>query len=496
MKTNLRIFLLAMLVMTLATTTTHAWARPMNDDLGEKVDAYITETMKRFPIPGMAVGIVKGDKVLYLKGYGTANADGDPVTPQTPFMLASVTKTFTALAVQQLAQAGKIDLNAPVQTYIPDFRLNDEHNGATVTVRHLLDHTSGISTIEGTQPSLHSSRATFDSALKQLARYRPDYEPGELYEYSNWNYALLGEVISRTSGQTYVEYMQDNILNPLEMSRASFADYHTLPGVATGNLIVFGIPVPYNEKVAPATRSAGYLSASAEDMTHYLLTYYNHGQYNRHALLNSEGLGWYDAYWNWHTGMPDDISIGFSGGHNSINTNIQLFPFHRVGVVILMNTRLEQLIPGPSANEIAFNLARMSIDYPYEVPSNRVFYGGYAALDLLLVILIVSILWQILRWKGWSIQYRNAQTKKRIILWLGIVLDILLSIGIFILPSVLKTRWNIILFFRPDFSVPLLLIGICLGILGISKIIRSKYKLDNSENSSGQHGKVFISPNL
>jgi CubicO group peptidase (beta-lactamase class C family) len=475
MKTNLRIFLLVMLGMTLvATRTMPVLAHPTSRDLEKEVDAYIQETMKRLPIPGLAVGIVRDDQILYLQGYGTANVDGDPITPQTPFMLASVTKTFTALAVQQLAQAGKIDLDASVQTYISEFRLADEHGGATVTVRHLLEHTSGISTVEGTQPYLQSSKAKFDEALKQLARYRPEHEPGKHYEYSNWNYALLGEVISRASGQPYVGYMQKNVLDPLEMSHASYADHHTLPGVATGNLIVFGIPVPYDEKVASAMISAGYLSASAEEMTHYLIAFLNQGEYHGKSLLTSQGEGWYDMYWNWQSGRPGDLDYSFSGGHNSINTNIQLFSLYKVGVVVLMNTRLENVIPGPTANDIAYNIARMVIQSSYEVPSNRTFYVGYAVLDGFLLMVILNILWQFFHWKGWSTRYRKAGTAKRIAVWLGIFLELLISIGILILPFPLNTRWNILLFFRPDFSIPVLAVSVCLGILGVSKMIRSR----------------------
>lgn len=473
MKINYRIFLFVMLCMTLVTSTTKpVLARPASRDLGNEVDAYIRETMKRFPIPGLAVGIVKNDQVLYLQGYGTANVDGDPVTPQTPFMLASVTKTFTALAVQQLAQAGKIDLDAPVQTYISEFSLADKDGGATVTVRHLLEHTSGISTVEGTQPSLQSSKSTFDKALDHLARYHPEYEPGEHYEYSNWNYALLGEVISRASGQPYVEYMQKNVLDPLEMPHASYADYHSLPGVATGNLIVFGISVPYDEKTPPAMLSAGYLSASADEMTHYLIAFLNQGRYHGKSLLTSQGEGWYDLYWNWQPGRPGDLNYSFSGGHNSINTNIQFFSLHRVGVVVLMNTRLENGIPGPTANDIAYNLARMVVQSPYEVPSNRTFYVGYAVLDCLLLLMIVNILWQVFHLKGWLTGYREAGRAKRIAIWLGISLELLFSIGILFLPLLLDTRWNIVLFFRPDFSVPLFLIGISVGLLGLIKIIQ------------------------
>lgn len=474
MKTNLRIFLLVMFCMTMgATTTAPVLARPASRDLGKEVDAYIQETMRRLPIPGLAVGIVRGDQVLYLQGYGTANVNGDPVTPQTPFMLASVTKTFTALAVQQLAQAGMLEFDAPVQTYISEFRLADEHSGATVTVLHLLEHTSGISTVEGTQPSLQSPKATFYGALKQLARYRSEYEPGEHYEYSNWNYALLGEVIAPASGQSYADYMQKNVLDPLEMSHASYADYHTLPGVATGNLIVFGVSVPYDEKTPPAMLSAGYLSASAEEMTHYLIAFLNQGRYHGKSLIASHSEGWYDMYWNWQPGQPGNLNYSFSGGHNSISTNIQFFSLHKVGVVVLMNTRLENGIPGPSANDIAYNIARMVIQSSYEVPSNRWFYVGYAILDGFLLFLIVSIPWQIFHLKDWSDRYREAGRAKRIAIWLGIVLELLICIGILILPFPLNTRWNILLFFRPDFSIPLLLISICLGVLGLTKIVLS-----------------------
>src|SRR5512138_211981 len=114
MKTNFRVSSFLMLFMILLWTTTSALANPASSDLQEKVDTYIAETMRRFPIPGMAVGIVKEDQILYLQGYGIANAHGDPVTPQTLFPLQSVTKTFTALAIHQLANTGKVNLDEPV----------------------------------------------------------------------------------------------------------------------------------------------------------------------------------------------------------------------------------------------------------------------------------------------------------------------------------------------------------------------------------------------
>ena len=95
-------------------------------------------------IPGLALAIVRGDQIVYLKGYGRADASGRPVTPQTPFLIGSITKSFTALAVMQLVEAGTVDLDAPVQRYIPWFRVADPRASAQITVRHLLTMTSGL----------------------------------------------------------------------------------------------------------------------------------------------------------------------------------------------------------------------------------------------------------------------------------------------------------------------------------------------------------------
>jgi CubicO group peptidase (beta-lactamase class C family) len=474
LKRSFHILLSVTLCAILAGTVAPVFAQTMPETLEEKVNAYITETMRRLPIPGLAVGIVKGDRVLYVQGYGTANANNDLVTPQTPFMLASVTKTFTALAVQQLAVAGKIDLDQSVQTYIPEFRLANENDAALITVRHLLDHTSGLFTIEGTQPYLQRKNTTFAEALHGLARYRLKHAPGTQYEYSNWNYVLLGEAITRASGESYADFMQKNILDPLEMSHTTFADHHTIPGAATGNLIVFGTSVPYDEPYIPIALSAGYLTSTAEDMTHYLIALFDHGQYHEQTRLSDEGMGWYDTSWYWHVGMPDDIRYSFSGGHNSINTNIQLFPLHRVGVVILMNTRLDSLIPGPTTDEIAFNIARISINYPYQLPSNRRFYSGYALLIGFLLLMSIRIMWQACKLKNWRIHYQIASRPKRIGAWFGIILDFWFCLGILILPNLLGTRWNIVLYYRPDFGIPFLMISFFLGLLGFMKVLGIK----------------------
>src|SRR5436190_9421077 len=110
----------------------------------EDVDSYVSAKMKELGIPGAALVIVQGDQIVHLKAFGVADASGRPVTPQTPFFTGSTGKSFTALAIMQLVEAGKIKLDAPVETYLPWFRVADAHSSALITVRQLLNQTSGL----------------------------------------------------------------------------------------------------------------------------------------------------------------------------------------------------------------------------------------------------------------------------------------------------------------------------------------------------------------
>lgn len=469
MKPVLHFFLLVLLGTALCGPASAAAAFPATSDFS-RVDTYIEETMRRFPIPGLSLAIVQGDQILYMHGYGTANTQGDPVTAQTPFLLASVTKTFTALAAHQLDRAGKLDLDGHVQSYIPEFRLADSQAAQRMTVRQLLDHTSGISNLEGNDPYLQSADATLQSVLAGLARYRPQYQPGEHYEYSNMNYALLSEIVSRASGESYAEYVQRNILDPLEMKHASLADYHTLPGAATGNLFTFGFSFPYDEPHVPVMLGVGYLSASAEDMAHYMMPFFNGGQYRDASVLPAPGPGWYDSSWNWHSGTPAPGNYdAFSGGHNTINTHMQLRFGPKLGVAVLMNTRLENPIQGATAYDIATDIARISLGDAYAVRSNLGLYGGWALLDAFVLAALASLILQATRLKRWAGQLRAYTPRKRSLARLGLALDMLVGAATLMFPYAMGTSWRVALANRPDLCIPLLVIGFGLCGMGLLK---------------------------
>jgi CubicO group peptidase (beta-lactamase class C family) len=118
-------------------------AQPAASDFAA-IDAYIETQMGDLRIPGLALGIVEGEQIVHLKGFGVAGSDGWSVTRETPFQINSLVKPMTAVAIMQLVEAGKLDLDAPVQRYLPSFRVAGEAASAKITIRHLLYHTSGL----------------------------------------------------------------------------------------------------------------------------------------------------------------------------------------------------------------------------------------------------------------------------------------------------------------------------------------------------------------
>jgi len=256
------------------------------------IDKYITDRMRSARIPGVALAIVKDDQIVYLKGYGQADPSGRPVTPQTPFIIGSITKTFTALAIMQLVDAGKVELDAPVQRYIPWFRLADPKASAQITVRMLINQTSGLpqapTFVTWTWPD---SPDAIERHVRLMANVELSFPPGQSFAYSNANYATLGMIVQAVTGQTYEDYVRTHIFAPLDMHN-SFAsqDEAIQHGMAMGYRWWFGFPVPVSLPYNRANLPAGFIISSAEDMAHFLIAQMNGGRYRDISLLSSEGI--------------------------------------------------------------------------------------------------------------------------------------------------------------------------------------------------------------
>jgi len=246
-----------------------------------QLDAYLTTMMDEAEIPGLALGIVQGEEVVYLKGFGTADATGRAVTPDTSFLLGSISKSLTATAVMQLVDRGLVQLDAPVQTYLPQFAVADPEASRRITVRHLLQHVSGLPSPQGLAMFLQQPpELTSEEALADLRTVELAAAPGAQYHYSNANYVVLGKLLETVSGQRFGDYLEAHVLRPLGMTH-SFTNLATAQanGLAQGYQSLLGWPQPVqNQLFRDAGLPCGYVAASASDMARFLLMHLNGGR--------------------------------------------------------------------------------------------------------------------------------------------------------------------------------------------------------------------------
>jgi len=318
-------------------------------DLDDRIDRFIISQMKTHHIPGFALAITHNNQVLHVKGYSTANNE-PPVTPQTQFLIASVSKSFTAIAVMQLVEAGKINLDSPVQTYLPEFTLADPAIAAKITIRHLLNQVSGLSDVGF--PELQLSQATtIGDRITSLSQARPVAFPGGQFHYFNPNYEVLARVVEVVSQQPFSAYLQTHIFTPLQMSRTlnatTSADaFQGATNIAQGHLMGFGLPFAYPEMSGYLSGSSGIIS-TAEDLANYLIFQTNSGQFKETKLLSessvalmhtppqtigsSYGMGWFNRSEN---GEP---AIEHNGILSTFYTEIVLLPKEKYGIALLYN---------------------------------------------------------------------------------------------------------------------------------------------------------------
>jgi CubicO group peptidase (beta-lactamase class C family) len=358
-----RQFLALLVGIVLAGGTSRAAAAPIDTWTVKEIDGYVRRMVETEQIPALAIGIVADGEVVYLEGFGAA--DGNPITPQSPFLLASVSKAFTGFAIMQLVDRGLVDLDAPVKTYLPWFELATPGAAEAITVRHLLNQTSGFTTPLGNRNIVRDAAPTLENyvrALRHIALTRP---VGARYEYSNTNFRVAGMIVETVSGLPYAEYLQRFVFGPLGMEKSWAQDGRLAQRDAVPTVGPLGQPV-YRRLAASGTPS-GHLVSSAEDMTHWLAMQLKGGEYRGVRLISAAALaashasgarltstsfystGWVERERN---GVRSSIHNGGIAGHRTVHL---LLPDHEVGIVILAalqdGRRSSPIVP--MANHIA-----------------------------------------------------------------------------------------------------------------------------------------------
>ncbi|MED4754568.1 serine hydrolase domain-containing protein [Brevibacillus choshinensis] len=292
---------------------THEWA--------PSYEAYVQKLIDEFQVPGAIVAVAKDGELFYEKTFGHRDREEQtPVNLDTVFGIGSITKSFTCLAIMQLQEEGKLSVNDPVVTYLPEFRTPDEAHTKAITIHHFMTHTLGLPPLPSLIPAMQRSLEADPTAAELLKHFETygnqpidtfeelmayigelKFEllgpPGTEFSYSNDAFGLLGTIVERVSGQTYESYVQEHILQPLGMGRSVFhveelgeddniAMLYT-PKVTEGARKVLRAPVAWD---SPSMRAAGFLKASARDMLRYAELYRTGGSSHGATIISGESV--------------------------------------------------------------------------------------------------------------------------------------------------------------------------------------------------------------
>ncbi|PYZ96409.1 penicillin-binding protein [Alteribacter lacisalsi] len=317
--------------------------------LSDETDEFMYHAMETYHIPGASLAIVRDGELDYINTWGEMS-DGRAVTPASSFIIGSISKPITSFGIMQLIDSGDLFLDEPVDTYLPSFEYASP-NDQLITIRHLLEHTSGI-TAHQSFSITDQETFTGDSAIREAAGQLNGLElaaaPGETYDYASANYLLLGAVIEEVTGQPFADYMAEQIFTPLGMTQTS-ANYEEAlnAGYVPGYESWLGQPVKSSGLYDHSGAPYGYMTASAEDLAKLLGFLVNGGDLlsdEMHEIYTSApeeggryGFGWRftnpfdDQHYAWHTGASPDYrsEIFFDPSQNSgavllINKNHQL----------------------------------------------------------------------------------------------------------------------------------------------------------------------------
>ncbi len=317
-----------------------------------RIDDHVRDRLAATETPGAALAVIEDGEVVHRQVFG-ADGRGDPVTPETPFLWGSLAKPVTGMAVMQLVDAGRVDLDTPVRAYLPWFTLADPEQSERITPRHLLTNTSGIpvSATATVAERYDNAPGALAAAAHGLADVAPTGPPGETYAYSSAGYLVLGALVEEVSGRPFGDYLHQEILDPLGMTHAvATEEDFERERVAPGHRYVFGEPVPYDAAYDTSGTPYGYVGGTVDDLSRFVLAELGGGELDGRRVLSAEstaltqeghvessadryGLGWSVGTLD----GTDERMVWHSGALPGYQAMIVMLPESDRAVVVLQN---------------------------------------------------------------------------------------------------------------------------------------------------------------
>lgn len=319
----------------------------------KQIETYLQSIIDTAGIPGIAIAITKEQDIIYSKGFGVINSQTrEKLEPWHIFHVASVSKTFAATAVMQLAEKGKINIDDPLVTYLPYFKLADERY-KTITIFQMLNHTSGMPDVEDYEwEKAIADEGAAERYTRSLANEKMISVPGTEFHYSNMAFDVMADLVAKISGMSFEKYVKENILIPLQMHESSFFQPEIKKSLRTnphtGKPPVVSAIYPYNRMHAPSST----LNTNVLELSHWAIANMYGGVYKGKAILTyrthsmmmtptflidsanktSIGLSWFI---NSYKGLTTVEHGGSDLGYRSYLT---LIPEKKSSIVLLCNS--------------------------------------------------------------------------------------------------------------------------------------------------------------
>jgi CubicO group peptidase (beta-lactamase class C family) len=321
----------------------------LDDNVRVKIEKFIEKQMDSGKIMGLSVAIVQGDKTLYQKGIGYSDYESkNPVTSNTLFELASNTKAFTALGVLNLDREGLIDIDDPVDKYIPWFKMKYKNKVEKITIKDLLFQTSGIPENTIGRIPVSDDRNSIEKTVRNLMNVELDYEPGSIFQYATINYDVLGLIIEKASGKPYEDYMQEKVLNQLGLNNTYLYKSDAMKkDLAQGYKLGFLKPRKYDAPTYRGNKPAAYIISNSEDMAKWLKIQlgtssenkFNTGLISYSHIPRISNIDYKKFYaCGWYGMRKDDLVIYHPGSNPNYSSFILFDPAKELGVAVLANS--------------------------------------------------------------------------------------------------------------------------------------------------------------
>jgi cyclic peptide transporter len=313
------------------------------------IEKEVREMVEEGNIPGLSLVAIKGEKEIYMKSFGYSDVEKKtPVTADTLFQLGSCSKAFTALAALQLEEEGKLNPDDPVSRYLPWFSVSYEGETFTPTLRQFLNHTSGIPWQTLFKIPVGDTADSLEKTVRGLVGTQLNHKPGEKYEYATVNYDVIGLVIEKVSGKTFVEYLTGRVIKPLGLDNTSVGAGKKQPGMATGYKIGYYAARRYEPPVFRGNDPAGYVISNGNDMARWLklqlglidtplepLIQKTHIP-DHSAPPDVNNLSAYTLGWN--ISLRGDGEISHPGNNPTFTSYIAFNPGEKLAVAVLANS--------------------------------------------------------------------------------------------------------------------------------------------------------------